>query len=158
MTDNQNTTLSIEEISHLLPHRFPFLMLDKVLQYTLDSDNPSLVAKKNVTINEQHFLGHFPNLPVMPGVLITEAMAQASALLALKMLNKNDNEKSNENNIIFLSGIDKAKFRKPVVPGDTLIIHSTYVIQKFGLWKFDCKAEVDNKVVSSATISAVHQT
>ena len=109
------SVLDISEIKKILPHRYPFLLLDKVLELNL---NKNIIALKNVTINEDFFNGHFPQKPVMPGVLIIEAMAQAAAVFASKSVN--DKDFKTENQIIYFMSIEKAHFRKPVVPGDSL--------------------------------------
>lgn len=139
-------TMDIGEILKFLPHRYPFLLLDKILDY---SPNDRLTALKNVTINEPFFQGHFPGRPVMPGVLILETMAQATGVLALHGMPEHI---ANDNSIYYFVGIDKARFRKPVLPGDQLIIE---VIQKRnarGVIKAETSASVDGQVVAQAEI------
>lgn len=138
-------TMDINEIIKLLPHRYPFLLIDRVLSMEPDK---SIVALKNVTINEPFFPGHYPHHPVMPGVLIVEAMAQASALLSFKSMGA----KSNENSVYYFAGIDGARFRKPVGPGDQLIIKATLIRSMRGLFKFSATAEVDNQLVAEAEL------
>lgn len=135
----------VQEIMRLLPHRYPFLLIDRVLEC---EPGKEIVALKNVTINEPYFGGHFPNFPVMPGVLIVEAMAQASALLAFKTF---DLELS-ETNVFYFVGIDGARFKKPVTPGDRLIIKAQILRSIKGIWKFTGQAYVDDKVVSQANL------
>ena len=135
----------VQEIMRLLPHRYPFLLIDRVLEC---EPGKEIVALKNVTINEPYFGGHFPNFPVMPGVLIVEAMAQASALLAFKTF---DLELS-ETNVFYFVGIDGARFKKPVTPGDRLIVKAQILRSIKGIWKFTGQAYVDDKVVSQANL------
>jgi 3-hydroxyacyl-[acyl-carrier-protein] dehydratase len=138
-------TMDIQRVMELLPHRYPFLLVDKVIECT---PGEKLVAIKNVTFNEPFFPGHFPIKPVMPGVLIIEAMAQATGLLAAET---RDGERS-PNSIYYLVGVDKARFKRPVVPGDQLHLEATLLKVKRDLWVFDCEAKVDGKVVASAEI------
>ena len=140
--------MEIKEIIGLLPHRYPFLLIDRVISMELDNsiEGNSIVALKNVTINEPFFPGHYPHLPVMPGVLIIEAMAQASALLWFK----STGIKSNEESAFYFAGINNARFRRPVGPGDQLIIKATLGRGKRGLFKFSATAEVDGQIVAEA--------
>ena len=137
--------MDINEIIELLPHRYPFLLIDRVL--SLEPDK-SIVALKNVTINEPFFPGHYPHHPVMPGVLIIEAMAQAAALLSFKSMGAKADGKS----VYYFAGIDGARFRQPVVPGDQLIIKATLMRSMRGLFKFSATAEVDNQLVAEAEL------
>jgi 3-hydroxyacyl-[acyl-carrier-protein] dehydratase len=137
--------MEVLEIMRHLPHRYPFLLIDRVL--SCDPGN-ELVAIKNVTMNEPHFSGHFPNFPVMPGVLIVEAMAQAAAILAFKSFNLD----RGPNSVYYFVGIDKARFKKPVTPGDQLIIKAQIVRNLRGIWKFTGQAFVDDALVSEATL------
>ena len=139
--------LSIGAILQALPHRYPFLLVDRVVEYSGDGER--CVAIKNVTINEPFFQGHFPGHPVMPGVLILEAMAQTSALHARLRLNDLTGER-----IVYLIGIDRAKFRKPVVPGDRLELHSTLVRGGGRIWKFRGEARVGDQKVAEAEYMA----
>ena len=143
-----NSSLDIHEVMKHLPHRYPFLLIDRVVSHV---PGESLVALKNVTINEPFFPGHFPQRPVMPGVLILEAMAQATGILAFITTQT----LPDENSIYYFSGIDKARFRKPVEPGDQLILEVQLRRQKRNLWKFTGLAKVDGKVVTEAELSAV---
>jgi 3-hydroxyacyl-[acyl-carrier-protein] dehydratase len=138
--------MDINEILELLPHRYPFLLIDRVLSMEPDK---SIVALKNVTINEPFFPGHYPHHPVMPGVLIIEAMAQASALLSFKSMGAG---KASEKSVYYFAGIDNARFRQPVGPGDQLIIRATLVRSMRGLFKFSATAEVDSQLVAEAEL------
>lgn len=141
----------IYKILELLPHRYPFLLIDRVLDYQIDD---SLTALKNVTVNEPFFQGHFPERPIMPGVLILEAMAQASAVLFYESLG----ETRPEGNIIYLFvGVDKARFKRPVEPGDQLII-STKILRKMkNIWKFDCIAKVGDEVCCTCEVMCTYK-
>ncbi|MCQ8180266.1 3-hydroxyacyl-ACP dehydratase FabZ [Methylomonas sp. SURF-1] len=137
-------TLDILQIQKLLPHRYPFLLVDKVVEC---EPGVSLTAVKNVTFNEPFFQGHFPNQPIMPGVLIMEALAQATALLTSQ-----SDDKLGEGAVYYLAGIDNARFKRQVVPGDQLRLSVTYLKHKRHLWSFDCRAEVDGELAASAQI------
>jgi len=135
----------IREILKYLPHRYPFLMIDRVLKFEKDK---SLTAIKNVTFNEPIFTGHFPQSPVFPGVLILEAMAQACALLAFKGMDGYPSEKT----LYLLVGIDKARFKRQVIPGDRILFEVNVIKEKRGIWKFDARATVDENTVCSAEV------
>lgn len=137
--------MNVTEIQEYLPHRYPFLLVDRVL--TLEKGK-SIVAMKNVTINEDFFNGHFPDFPVMPGVLILEAMAQAAGILGFKTVNK----KPADGSIYYFVGADKLRFKRPVQPGDQLKLEANILAEKRGIWKFDCKASVDGELVCSGII------
>ncbi|SFF99595.1 3-hydroxyacyl-ACP dehydratase FabZ [Neptunomonas qingdaonensis] len=137
--------MDVKEIREYLPHRYPFLLVDRVLELV---PGESIVALKNVTVNEPYFNGHFPEHPVMPGVLIIEAMAQAAGILGFKTMNKTPQDGS----IYYFVGSDKLRFKRPVVPGDQLKLEATILSEKRGIWKFAVKATVDGDIVSSATI------
>ncbi len=141
--------LDIQKIRRLLPHRYPILLIDRVLECV---DGQSLVAVKNVTINEPFFSGHFPDRPIMPGVLILEALAQATALLAFS----SGQIKSDPEAIHYLVGIDKARFKKPVVPGDQLVLYVQLEREIRGIYRCDAIARVDGKPVATAKIMAAH--
>lgn len=151
MSEEQKTTdfepIDITRIMEMIPHRYPILLVDRIVEFEAGE---SAVGLKNVTMNEPHFNGHFPGMPVMPGVLIVEAMAQTSALMVVQTLGKEAEGKA-----VYFMTIDGARFRKPVVPGDSLLIHVQKVRQRGQVWKFDCKATVDGKVCAQATISAM---
>ncbi len=138
-------TLNATEIMRLLPHRYPFLLLDRVLELV---PGERLVATKNVTLNEPFFPGHFPNYPVMPGVLIVEAMAQASAVLGFRSTGTS----AQDDNVYLFVGIDKARFRQAVQPGDQLRIEVQLKRAMRGIWMFTCSARVDGTEVASADI------
>ena len=137
--------MDINDILQHLPHRYPFLLIDRVTEFRAGE---SLVGYKNVTYNEPFFQGHFPERPVMPGVLLLEAMAQATGLLAFKTVERGARRES----LYFLVGIDKARFKQPVEPGDQVILRADLLRSKRGIWVFDCKASVDGNVVASAEI------
>ena len=134
MADNQNV-IEIEEIMELLPHRYPFLLIDRVTDYSLGE---SIKAYKNITINEPCFTGHFPGKPIFPGVLILEALAQAAGVLGFKTAGNNDE-------LYLYAGIDNARFKLPVVPGDRLDFEVVLIKEKRGIWKFRGVASVDGK-------------
>lgn len=137
--------MDINKVLRLLPHRYPFLLIDRVLEYEKDT---RLLALKNVTYNEPFFNGHFPVQPVMPGVLIVEAMAQATGLLAME----SNPETVNPTTIYLFVGIDKARFKQQVEPGDQLMIEVAQTKMKRGIGFFDCVASVDGKTVATAEI------
>ncbi|HEX6008173.1 MAG TPA: 3-hydroxyacyl-ACP dehydratase FabZ [Burkholderiales bacterium] len=137
--------MDIHQILELLPHRYPFLLVDRVLEC---EPGKRLVAIKNVTINEPFFGGHFPHHPVMPGVLILEALAQAAAILSFKTINMRGDDRS----VYYFVGIDKARFKKPVTAGDTLRLEVTLQRYVRGIWKFWTEAHVAGKVVTEAEL------
>jgi len=143
-------TIDIHEIQKLLPHRYPFLLIDRVLEYT---PGESLVGIKNITFNEPQFTGHFPQRVIMPGVLILEALAQATGLLAFKSVE----DLRTDNSLYYLAGIDNARFKRPVEPGDQLRLEVKIVKNKRNLWKFSGEATVDGELVVSADIMCVDQ-
>jgi 3-hydroxyacyl-[acyl-carrier-protein] dehydratase len=128
-----------------LPQRYPLLMVDKVLEYEAGK---RILTLKNVSNNEPQFLGHFPGYPIMPGVLILEAMAQASGILVFRTLGG----KPDANNVYYYAGIDRARFKRPVLPGDRLEVESLILAHKRGIWKFSCLARVDGAVAAEAEI------
>lgn len=139
------STLSCEEIKRYLPHRYPFLLVDKVTDYVVYDH---LTAVKNITADEPCFQGHFPEQAIYPGVLITETMAQAAALLgALSM-----DEETKEDSLYFLVGIDKVRFKQPVVPGDQLIVEVKFVKVRRDIWRFTASAIVDGKEIASGEL------
>ena len=137
--------LNIYEVMKYLPHRYPFLLIDRVLDYT---ENETLHAIKNVSMNEPFFQGHFPEYPVMPGVLILEALAQATGILAFQSMK---DELSKDNLYLFV-GIDNARFKKQVVPGDQLHLKVKLLKEKRGIWKFEAEAYVDDQLACSAVL------
>lgn len=137
--------LDVTEIREYLPHRYPFLLVDRVLELDLPH---SILAVKNVSINEPFFDGHFPDMPIMPGVLILEAMAQAAGILGFKSQNK----KPADGSIYLFVGVDDVRFKRPVVPGDQLMLRANYVSDKRGIWKFSCNAHVGEDLACTANI------
>ncbi len=139
----QLNTMDIQEVLEYLPHRHPFVLVDRVLEIV---PGERLVARKNVTFNEPFFPGHFPNMAIMPGVLILEALAQASAILAFKTHGKQDNA------LYLFAGIDNARFKQPVVPGDCLTLEVEFIKDRRGIGFYSARALVDGKVVCSADL------
>ena len=135
----------IKTILEHLPHRYPFLLVDKVIEF---EEKKRIVAIKNVTINEPFFIGHFPDNPVMPGVLIMEALAQAGGVLCLISM------KANNRALVYLMGMDKVKFRRPVLPGDQIVFEVEVLRSGSRIWKVAGKARVDEKVVAQAELVA----
>lgn len=141
----QPTTLDVHEIMEQIPHRYPFLLVDRVVECT---PGKSIVVVKNVSANEPYFTGHFPDHMVMPGVLIIEAMAQAAGLLAIATVQ----DRPQDGTIYYFVGIDKARFKRPVVPGDQLTIKATITSMRASLQKFDARAEVDGQLVAKGEL------
>lgn len=137
--------MDILEIKEYLPHRYPFLLVDRVVELNLGE---SIVAVKNVTVNEPFFNGHFPESPIMPGVLIIEAMAQAAGILGFKTVNK----KPADGSIYMFVGADKMRFKRPVTPGDQLTLKAWIIGEKRGIWKFGCESEVAGQFVAGGEI------
>ena len=137
--------MNINEVKDFLPHRYPFLLIDRVLGFTV---RENLTAIKNVSFNEPHFIGHFPGQPIMPGVLIIEALAQATGILAFK----SEVGKPVVGQIYMLVGVDKVRFKKTVEPGDQLKLYVEVMTVKRGIWKFNCRATVEEHLVTSAEI------
>lgn len=146
--NGSDSIIGIVEILSLLPHRYPFLMVDKVIE--LDKGK-SIVAVKNTTFNEQYFQGHFPSAPVMPGVLILEALAQAGGILVYKTEEANEDLK---NMLTYFMGIDKARFRRPIIPGNSVFLKVELVKRKQFVWFFKGRAEVDGKLCAEAELMA----
>lgn len=137
--------MDIQEIQQYLPHRYPFLLVDRVVELNLGE---SITAIKNVSINEPFFDGHFPQKPVMPGVLIVEAMAQAAGILGFKTQDKTPADGS----LYLFVGADNVRFKRQVVPGDQLLLKVEYVSDRRGIWKFQCSSFVDDQLAASASI------
>lgn len=144
MTETADIGFDIQKIMELLPHRYPFLLIDRVLEF---SPGEQLIALKNVSFNEPFFQGHFPNQPIMPGVLIMEALAQATGLLSFCSM-----EGDRKNKLYMLVGIDKARFRDQVLPGDQLILKVTLKRNMRGIWMYQGKATVNDNVVAEADL------
>ncbi|NTF41900.1 3-hydroxyacyl-[acyl-carrier-protein] dehydratase FabZ [Rhizobium sp. AC27/96] len=148
MTEEAKASLSsadVLEIMKLLPHRYPFLMVDKIIE--IDSDN-SAIGIKNVTANEPQFTGHFPGSPIMPGVLLIEGMAQTAGAICAR-------KDGIGGNLVYFMTIDNARFRRPVVPGDRVEFHVVKLKQRGTIWKFHCDAKVDGSLVAEADIGAM---
>ena len=137
--------MDVVEIRKYLPHRYPFLLVDRVVELT---PGESIVAYKNLTVNEPFFDGHFPDQPVFPGVLLVEAMAQAAGILGFKTMNKTPADGS----IYYFVGADKLRFKRPCVPGDRVMLRASIVSDRRGIWKFDVSADVDGELCAVATI------
>ena len=144
------TILNVNEIMDLLPHRHPFLLIDRVLEV---EPGESILAYKNISISEDVFNGHFPGVPIFPGVMIIEAMAQASGILGFIT----SSQKATDGKLYLFAGVDKARFKRPVVPGDRLMITSNIEAVKRNIWKFRCSANVDGKKVCDATLLCAYQ-
>lgn len=142
---NEISMMDIHEVMKHLPHRYPFLLIDRVLDFKLGEH---LHAIKNITVNEPCFTGHFPHRPVMPGVLILEALAQATGILAFKTMN----ELPSEDSLYYFVGIDNARFKRPVEPGDQVHLKVVVERRKRDMWKFKAEATVDGQVVCSADL------
>jgi len=137
--------MDIREVLGYLPHRFPFLLIDRVREC---EPGKRIVAIKNVTVNEPYFQGHFPDRPIMPGVLILEAMAQAAAILGFRTMEKRPDNES----MYYFAGIDNARFKKPVIPGDQLVIEVFFGASRRGIGKFSCTARVEGVLVTEADL------
>ncbi|MEZ7845352.1 MAG: 3-hydroxyacyl-ACP dehydratase FabZ [Rhodospirillales bacterium] len=148
--DNETTseipTIEVDEIMQMIPHRYPFLLIDRVKNVVFDT---SAVGIKNVTVNEPFFQGHFPGHPIMPGVLLIEAMAQTSAVLVIKTTGKV------AGSVVYFMTVDNARFRKPVRPGDQVKLHVEKVRNRGNVWKFKGEARVDGKLMAEAAYSAM---
>ncbi len=143
----ENRIIPIERIMEMIPHRYPFLMIDRIIDFM---PGEFAIGLKNVSINEPFFPGHFPQKPVMPGVLIIEAMAQTSAVLVVHTLGKEA-----EGKLVYFMSVEEAKFRKPVGPGDSLHIRVDKVQSRRNVWKFSCVATVGDQKMAEAVISAM---
>lgn len=148
MTNTADTSMNIHEILDHLPHRYPFVLIDRVLEMEVGKE---ITAIKNVTVNEPFFPGHFPYHPVMPGVLIVEAMAQAAAVLSFKTMEIKPSEES----VYYFAGIDSARFKKPVSPGDQIVLNVKIDRILKGIWKYKGVATVDGIVVAEANMMCI---
>ena len=137
--------MEIDEIRKYLPHRYPFLLVDRVVELNLGE---SIVAYKNLTVNEGFFEGHFPDKPVFPGVLLVEAMAQAAGILGFKTMDKTPADGS----IYYFVGADNLRFKRPCIPGDRVMLRAEIVSDRRGIWKFNVSSDVDGELAASATI------
>jgi 3-hydroxyacyl-[acyl-carrier-protein] dehydratase len=146
MSDTKDI-VDIQKIMKRIPHRYPFLLVDKVIDLV---PGESAIGIKNVTMNEPQFMGHFPDFPVMPGVLIVEAMAQTAAIVVCETFEDPEDEKQ-----VFFMSIDEARFRKPVVPGDQMKIHVSKVQARKTVWKFKAEAKVGDVLCAEATYAAM---
>ena len=140
--------IDIEKIIKMMPHRYPFLLIDRLIDIKNDE---YAIGLKNVTINEPFFPGHFPHFPVMPGILIVEAMAQAAAILSFKTIN----DKPNDHSVYYFAGVDNARFKKPVIPGDQLQLNVSIERKIKGFWKYKGTALVENEIVAEAEITCI---
>jgi len=140
-----STAMDIHQVLQYLPHRYPFLLIDRVLEVV---PNERIVALKNVSMNEPFFPGHYPHHPVMPGVLVIEAMAQASAILSFKTMGTLPSDDS----VYYFVGIEGARFKRPVGPGDQLILKASISMNRRGMWKFLAQAEVDGQIAAEAEL------
>ena len=147
MTDSPGATIEIDRIKQMIPHRYPMLMIDRLIDVV---PNTRATGIKNVTINEPYFQGHFPSFPVMPGVLIIEAMAQTAAVLVVDSLGPHT-----EGRLVYFMTIDSARFRKPVVPGNTVHIHVVKQRHRGNVWRFKGEAKVDGVLVAEAIYAAM---
>lgn len=143
---NESSIIDVEKIKKILPHRYPFLLVDRVLEV---EEGKRIKTLKNITVNESFFQGHFPSKSVMPGVLIIEAFAQSAALLGALGFDEN---RASEDDLYYLVGVDKTRFRKPVGPGDQLILDVEFITVKRNIWKFQANAYIDSKLVASAEL------
>jgi len=141
------TVIEVARIMEMIPHRYPFLLVDRIVNLVPGATATGL---KNVTFNEPYFAGHFPGVPVMPGVLIIESMAQTSALLVVATLGPDA-----EGKLVYFMSIDGARFRKPVVPGDSMLVTVKRLQNRRNVWKFSCCAKVEDNLVAEATIAAM---
>jgi 3-hydroxyacyl-[acyl-carrier-protein] dehydratase len=137
--------MDINEIKEYLPHRYPFLLVDRVIELNVGD---SIVACKNISYNEAWAIGHFPDKPIFPGVLLVEAMAQAAGILGFKTLDKTPEDGS----IYYFVGADKLRFKRPCIPGDQVMLRAKVISDRRGIWKFDVSADVDGQLCASATI------
>lgn len=144
-----NSIIDINEIMKLIPHRYPFLLVDRILEY---KPKESIIGIKNITMNEPQFQGHFPSRPIMPGVLIIEALAQLSAVLVAKSL------ETTEDKEVFFMSVEDTKFRKIITPGDSLIMQANIMQNRGPVWKFSASAKVDNEIAAESVFTAMVKT
>ena len=139
------TVMDVTQVREYLPHRYPFLLVDRVVELELGK---RILAYKNMSVNEEIFQGHFEDTPIFPGVMIIEAMAQAAGILGFRTMDK----KPQDGSIYYFVGCDNVRFKRPVVPGDRLMLEAAIVSEKRGIWKFECSARVEDELAGSATI------
>ncbi len=142
-----SATMDVRRIMEMIPHRYPFLLIDRIVEVVADV---SAICIKNVTVNENYFMGHFPGEPVMPGVLIIEAMAQTAAVFVMHTLGTDAKGK-----VVYFMSIDSARFRRPVRPGDQLFVHARKLHRRKNVWKCGAQAKVDGEIVAEANYSAM---
>lgn len=147
MSEKITDPIEVQDIAAMIPHRYPFLLVDRILECV---PGESAIGLKNVTMNEPHFMGHFPDHPIMPGVLIVEAMAQTAAIVCVKSF-----EDQTQQKLVYFMTIESARFRKPVVPGDSVHIHVEKIQNRSSVWKFRGEARVNGKVHAEAVFSAM---
>lgn len=147
MSETKAQIIDVNRIREMIPHRYPFLLVDRIIEFT---PGESAVGLKNVTVNEPQFMGHFPAFPVMPGVLIIEAMAQTAAIVVVETL-----QEKTAGNLVYFMTIDEARFRKPVVPGDSMHIHVQKIHSRKTVWKFKGEARVNDTLCAEAIFSAM---
>ena len=145
--ESTSKTIDITRIMEMIPHRYPFLMVDKVIDVV---PHESATGVKNVTASEPHFQGHFPEKPIMPGVLIIESMAQTAAVVVVESLGQHA-----EGKLVYFMSVDNARFRRPVVPGDTLMVHVKKERSRGNVWRFNGEAKVNGVLMAEATFSAM---
>jgi len=145
--ETTSKTIDIQRIMQMIPHRYPFLMVDKVIDVV---PHEGATGVKNVTASEPHFQGHFPERPIMPGVLIIESMAQTAAVVVVETLGPNA-----EGKLVYFMSVDSARFRRPVVPGDTLMVHVKKERSRGNVWRFNGEAKVNGQLMAEATFSAM---
>lgn len=146
-SQSENEIIDINEIMGMIPHRYPFLLVDKIVEF---EPGERAIGLKNVTMNEPHFMGHFPGAPIMPGVLIVEALAQTAGLVVIKSMTETAKDK-----MVYFMTIDNARFRKPVVPGDHLYLHVEKIQSRGSVWKFKGYGKVGDKICAEAVFSAM---
>lgn len=154
MTSDVSVGLLTDDIRTLVPHRYPFLLVDRIERVELDHAHGAFIhGVKNVSINEPFFQGHFPEKPIMPGVLTLEALAQVAGILGIQILG----DKATEKTFYYFAGADNVRFKRPVVPGDQLKLKATFLSKKCGLWKFSCQALVNDEIVCSGDVSCAQR-
>ncbi|MDF1762791.1 MAG: 3-hydroxyacyl-ACP dehydratase FabZ [Oleibacter sp.] len=150
-----STDHALHKIKDIMPHRYPFLFLDRIIEIDMkNADGPFVKALKNVTNNEDFFNGHFPGHPIMPGVLILEALAQAAGYLGVIM----QGDKWTDKSIFYFAGVEHVRFKRPVTPGDQIMLEANLLTNRRGVWKFNCVATVAGEKVCCAEVSLINKT